>query len=435
MTASLGTVPGKGGMWWRTLLFRVGPAVCFLGVMFLVSWQAEDERWSCHLGGDARVFSSRVDNFKSNGSWGNLDFNEYQPGALAFFLAVGTGLEHGDPDVDFTEQFVRRLRMVNAALLVCIFGLALLSPNKWSGWLFVLFVFCTGPLLLYRFELLTSVLTIVGLFCFQRGLAGLGGFLFGLGGGTKIYPALIPFCLPWEGWRRAASMWVGVAAGVAVPVILYFHQGGDLTQIRSALEFHAQKPVGVDGPYGTFLTFLEFAGGTTLEIAPRNGVSGVDSDSAVLSAIADWSGVLIVLGFLLFTKIRYGFKNSLWQETGYIFTAVFLFSLLNKASNPQYVWWGVSLLPFVNRCWFRPAEWVLVTALVGIALLGGQWVYPLHYSDFLEWYKSRNGFSLEFWVNSAKNLMLVTVAIVAARAAIRNAANGDWKKNLDTPSP
>ena len=64
----------------------------FLGAVALALWalwaQANHDGWIGHLRIDPVVYQARASAFLDSGSWAGLGTNEYQPGALWFFVGV-----------------------------------------------------------------------------------------------------------------------------------------------------------------------------------------------------------------------------------------------------------------------------------------------------------------------------------------------------------
>ena len=72
---------------WIALIF------CTSALVLLLWTRASDPRWLGHLQIDPVVFQTRAVSFLEHSSWAHAGTNEYQPGALWFFVATACGLE------------------------------------------------------------------------------------------------------------------------------------------------------------------------------------------------------------------------------------------------------------------------------------------------------------------------------------------------------
>lgn len=389
-------------------------------VMLVLWMQVHDARWFSHIVVDPVVYWQRATSFFENdGSWSGLGMNEYQPGALWFFAAIG--LFTGAPS-EF-DPFLRGLYVANLLLLGAHVALARSCGPASAPWLVLLFALFTGPLLLCRFELLVSLIVLGAWALWVRGHLPSAAFLLGAATATKIYPVLVLPMLAFSartsgGWRAAMRQVVfWIAGGFAVVGTLGLW-GSEWKDVRAALQFHFDKPFGVEGLLGSGIPIVQWLLGIPLRMSPRNGIFGFESDlGTVVTFLLQWSWVAAVAAiFVLLWRSR---RSEAWSQPGVLFVLFGWYVVLGKLMAPQYTWWAVPFLALTPREWFGARLHAAVILLVAASLLLGQIVYPLNYSEFLaclngEYYRNRI-----FWLNAVKNLVWLAAILMGTVAMMR----------------
>jgi hypothetical protein len=375
----------------------------------VVVWQlwatAHDPRWLGHLRIDPIVYHARALAFLDDHSWVGTGMNEYQPGALWFFVLVAAALADPGP----FDAFLRALFVANCLILCLHVWLAAVFGGKRSPWILLLLAAATGPILLFRFELLVSLLVLSGWLLWRARHLNSCAFLLGAAMATKIYPVLLAPLLAYDawrtgGWKKTAS--VGLAgtlglASVALSLSVFGAQGGDLA---SAVKFHFDKPYGIDGFPGSLIPLVQDWLEIPLRMAPRNGIHGFESDLGVASdTLLNWIWLpiaIVVLILLARNRNRPGFP-----EAGALFALFGIYVGLGKLMAPQYTWWALPFLPFASAGWFgRKTLWTILILLVACQITG-QVVYPLNYSEFITSFSSNPTTNRLFWINAVKNLV------------------------------
>ena len=64
-------------------LLLLGVAVVLLLITANHAW------WQAHIEWDSVVYHERASHFLSRDTWGGMEYNEYQPGAMWFFVLAG----------------------------------------------------------------------------------------------------------------------------------------------------------------------------------------------------------------------------------------------------------------------------------------------------------------------------------------------------------
>ncbi|MGA1374759.1 MAG: hypothetical protein ACO3YQ_08135 [Flavobacteriales bacterium] len=390
-----------------------------LAVLWILWTQVHDPRWQGHIVVDPVVYWQRATSFFTHdGSWSGLETNEYQPGALWFF--AGIGRMTGAPG-EF-DPFFKGLLAVNLLLLAGHVLLARFCGPAFAPWLMLLFALLAGPLLLCRFELLVSLLVLGAWALWVRGHLSPAGFLLGAATATKIYPVLlVPFLAAsaWRrgGWRNAARglLWWGAGGFLVVGTLGMW--GSEWRAVRAALQFHFDKPFGIEGLLGSGIPLAQWWLGIPLRMAPRNGIYGFESDlGTAVTFLLQWSWVAAAAGiFFLVWRRRCA---DLWSDPGVLFVLFGWYVVLGKLMAPQYTWWAVPFLALTDSQRLGPRRRVVVILLVAASLLLGQVVYPLNYSEFLEGFNGEYHRNRFFWINVVKNLLWLAAVLAATLALV-----------------
>ena len=413
--------PVRRDAFWTLLIFSTVAVVWHLWVT------ANDPRWLGHLWIDPVVYHARALAFLDDYSWAGTGINEYQPGALWFFVLVASTLADPGP----FDGFLRALFVANCLLLGLHVLLAAVFGGKNSPWILLALTAATGPILLFRFELLVSLLVLSGWLLWRGRHLNSAGFLLGVAMATKIYPVLLVPLLVYDawrsgGWKKTASICVACGVGlgaVAVSIPALGAHGGDLT---SAVRFHLDKPYGIDGFPGSLIPLLQQLLDIPLRMAPRNGIHGFESDlGRMFNLFINWTWLPIVI--LILVLLARSWNQRGFPEAGVLFVMFGIYVGFGKLMAPQYTWWALSLLPFAAVERFgKKTLWAIVFLLLACQGLG-QIVYPLNYSEFIESFSDTPTAGRLFWINAAKNLLWLGAVGVAMAGYLRNLPSSNLK--------
>lgn len=395
--------------------------VFVLGACTLVMWQAYHPLWRPHLQVDVVTFHDRAERYWQNQSWGGLGINEYQPGALWFFAAIRF-VARGD---DF-ESFLFTLMLMNSVLILGHAYIMQRAGHRGSLWIFVLIVVAMGPILMHRFELLVSFFTILAWYGAQKKRFGLASFFLGLGCSVKVYPIIL-FPLVLAEAVRTKKFWniIGTLVlflmGLGLPLTAFVWWGGETAGIVDALQFHGNKPVGLEGIVGMVILVAQYGLSYPLNMTPGFGVHGFTPSISFLSSpVLNYLWVIPVGIFLAYVFLR--FHKFVFSHAGIWFTLLLLFVISAKVMNPQYLWWFAVFLPLVmpNLEYHRLTVTVLVVLVVG-TLVTTQYVYPIRYTEFLDWFNDQTKSLIPFVVLIVRNALLLvfTLAVLFGGANVR----------------
>ena len=397
---------------------RVTAWLGLIVVLGILIWQAYHPLWRPHLQVDVVVYQQRALSYLGSFSWDTLRTNEYQPGALWFFALLGRLA--ANPRA--FEAFLTATILVNSLLVAGHVGL--LGAFKYDRAIpvFLALALMSGPILLYRFELLVSLLVLGSWCALQRGWLTGAAAILGLAVAVKVYPVvLVPIyfagAVQHEGWRRARGAVIVGLVAVLAPVVWFLALGGDLSGVVRSLEFHQRKPVGLEAVWADVIIAVQSGLGIPVRITPGFGVQGLTSDLPLLTNRTLNSIWLVPYGLVLWliwrNRQHHQFRSPLLP-----FSALLVFVVFAKVLNPQYLWWFLSFMPLValtpgGRLWWA------VAAGLGLSAVLSQLVYPLHYTEFVSWFRSGNASSQWFAVIVIRNGLLLGATVVAIAAVAR----------------
>lgn len=343
-------------------------------VLLVLLLQARQPLWAYHLSGDIALYAQRAGTFAAARSWTALGVNWFPPGALFFFLvpqALVSFLSY--PDALF---------LLNACLLVLHIVVLRAIGGAIPAWLGLALFLLAGPISLFRFDLLVSLLTLLALLAWKRRTPLASGILLGLAIGVKVYPiCLLPFML-WESGKRtsswAFSLLLGSSLGVGALLVAFFLTGGSAVDVVRSLEYHIPKPVALDSVMGT----LAIAAGTIRGHLPQPvneyGIHGFPLPAFVQQlSLAGFLGTVLLL-FL---------KGVWWRARTPIalLLAAATVSLLfwSPGLQPQYLLWTLGFMALLPLDDFRRPGSARMIALYGALLFMEQVHFPTHYTQFL----------------------------------------------------
>jgi len=389
-------------------------------VLVVVFWQAQMPQWRHHLEADPITFHNRTIHFLTTSSWAEMGYNEYQPGALWFFVLIGKLAGNGAN----YSAFLKTLVLANILLIIAHFVFFSRYSHKYAPILFSLLVLAAGPILLFRFELIVSLLVLVAWHLFQQKKYGWSAFMLALGTSVKLYPAilfplLILDILLRKNWRKISVTVLAFVAGITLPLLSFFLLGGDFGGFLRSLEVHSLKPVGIEGLWGNLLAFMNMGFGSSFNVSPGYGVYGITPSSSLLS-IDNLNKLPIIITIILLAIIGWFYRKRGYREVGLAFIVIFVFTFLGKVLNPQYLWWFLVFLPLLPLKWFSKIGWATIYIMAFGSLIMTQVIYPLNYNAFLEWFKAPIAASGFLVLLSSRNLLLFIILGLGVFALVRS---------------
>lgn len=382
----------------------------------VVIFQANSPKWRDHLKNDAPTFHARGSHFIEKGSWSGMDYNEYQPGALWFFVAINGAVGN----TKNFDSFLSAVVIVNIILIIGHFiFLSRASGGKYASLLFAVLVLAAGPILLYRFELLVSLIILFSWSFFKNKKKGLSAFALGLGSSIKLYPAVLVPLLAMDSivkkrWRELASIILFFTFGFGLPILFFIFWGGEFEGFLTSIKVHGLKPIGLESLWGNLIAFLNLFFGLSFDFRPAYGISGVVANSKFLSSNT-LNNLPILITIISLLAIGLVYKKRGYERAELAFFVLFVFTFFAKVLNPQYLWWFLIFLPYVSEKLFKKKEWIIIYTSAILSLALTQIVFPLNYSSFLDWFRPPIRLSWLLFFLSLRNGTLVFLLIIVGR--------------------
>ena len=388
-------------------------------VLFLLLLQAHFPWWRTHLQADVGAFYNRSAYFFPHGSWQGMGYDEYQPGALIYFVLIGF-LSFAPGSFD---AFITMTIMMNVLLIIAHVLFFLRTGPKWAPLTFVLLTAAAGPILLFRFELLVSLVVLWAWRLFQRKQLFFAAFLLGIATSIKLYPLIVLPLVAGELLRKKkwadTVMVIGCfSAGVAFPIVLTVAYGFSFLAILQSVAVHGLKPVGLEGFWGNLVTIVQGLLHIPLDMTPGYGVQGFTPTLWFFSIPLLNTIWVIPTGFLLL-GIFWTRRNDGYADPICCFLLLFSFVYFEKVVNPQYLWWFLSLLPLLAPPQIGKRRWLWCVALAAGSLLFTQLLYPLYYTQFIAWFYGQTANGWLFFLMVVRNILLALLGALCLSVPAR----------------
>ncbi len=393
----------RGRVWrvieWGLLLLMLAILLC----------QAYNPLWQGHLQADLGAFHGRATHFAEHQSWDGMSYNEYQPGALWFFVFIEMLAPHSQDFGSFRDTLI----LVNVLLLVGHFVFFKRYSHRYAPIIFLGLALASGPILLYRFELLVSALALLAWQRLRQKDVLVGSFLLGLSTAVKLYPVfLLPFFVADAARKRpihALDALMAFALGVGIPVLAVMAFGATPGQIAHSIHVHGLKPIGLENIWTSIIIIAQHAANMPVVRLSEYGIHGIASGISLITPRRLDMLNLVITGLATLTFLWSRRKRG-YDDARIAFIVLLLFLVPSRTLNPQYLWWVLVFLPLLSVKDFTPLRWSgVILASLG-ALLLTQAFYPTHYSEYLAWYGDPSSGAVYFWLLTARNLCLLVLA-------------------------
>ncbi len=387
----------------ENLVFIVSSTVLAI-VLFI---QAFHPAWQSHLQTDVIIHQQQVQEYWQTGSWQNISFQEYQPGALWFFM-VSYFLESFQNNY---SVYLAATLFINALLLIS-HGLvyARFRPNA-KPWLLLIMLAAMGPILLYRFDLIVSLLTISGWILFMKRQVTGAGLLLGLAIAIKLYPIVIVPILVFEfirinNRRLILNFLIGLSTGLALVLIPFLLFGGNIQDVSESLRGYQIKPVGLDSMWGSAATILAIGTGQNLVMDNAHGIHGLVEPTTIFS-LSFYNLIWILPTGVVFIWLLWRYRLEGYRNPLIPLVVLTVFTLTAKVLNPQYLWWFLSFLPLIpKQVWTQTLHMVILITVI-VSLIFTQLTYPLNYTASLDWYYDNSVDVSWFIIALSRNALLL----------------------------
>ena len=329
---------------------------------------------------------------------------EYPPGALPAFGLPAIG----EPSLSLYDHEFQILMALCGVAALAAMSVALRALNasveRTAAALafFALAPLVLGSVILYRYDLWPAALTVAGLAAVLVRRERLGFAAIGLGVAAKAFPAaVLPPAIAYV-WRtrgrNAALVCIGVAAAVALAVILPFLVLAP-HGVWDSIERQTTRPLQIESLGSALQIAAHQAGGFAVTVVSSHGSQNLTG--SLSDALGTASTVLLAL--VLVGIWVAAARGPATPERLVRFTAASLaaFVALGKVLSPQFLIWLLPIVPLV-----RGRRGLAASALLALALLLTQVWFPIRYFDLV----ALDAFPS--WVLLVRDLVLVALLVV-----------------------
>ena len=383
----------------------LGAAALFLASMTLLHWG-----WYQHALILDTVEYHRYGAAMVHGHVPYRDFSvEYPPGALPAFVVPALG--HPSFNV-YNRAFQVLMALCGigalAAMAVALRALGASSERTAAALgFFALSPLVLGSVILYRYDLWPTALTVAGLSAVLLRRERLGFAALGLGVAAKAFPAVaIPTALVYV-WRtrgrREALVCLGAAVAVALAVIVPFLALAPHGVWESIVR-QSTRPLQIESLGSALLLAAHHAWGQALTMESSHGSQNlVGSLPHAVGSVSSALLAAVLVGIWVAAARLPATPDRLVRFTAASLTAFIVF---DKVLSPQFLIWLLPLVPLV-----RGRRGLAASALLGLALLLTQVWFPIRYFDLVAFE------AFPSWVLLARDLVLVALLVVLTAPA------------------
>jgi hypothetical protein len=334
---------------------------------------------------------------------------EYPPGALPAFGLPAIG-KPGLAVYEREFQILMALCGVGAlaAMSVALSSLGA-SAERMAAALgfFALAPLALGSVILYRYDLWPTFLTVAGLAAVLARRERLGFAALGLGIAAKAFPAVvIPPALAYV-WRtrgrREALLCLGAAAAVVAVVVVPFLVLAPHGVWDSVVR-QTTRPLQIESLGAALLLAAHHVGGLGLTLESSRGSQNLVG--SLPDAVGAASSALLVLALIAIWIAAARGAATPERLVRWSAASVAAFVTLGKVLSPQFLIWLLPLVPLV-----RGRRGLAASALLGLALLLTQVWFPIRYFELVAFDE------LPSWVLLARDLVLVALVVVLTAPA------------------
>lgn len=364
-----------------------------------------------HLYPDVFVFHDRASYFFNHLNLTELGHNEYQPGAMLFFIALSP-INLIDNSL---ESFKWALFSANIGF-ICLIAYILYKWGKTSGILLLsLLMVFLGPITLFRFDLLTILLLILAFFLWEKQKPTLSMATLAFATIVKVYPVIfLPYLLYLYIKKEKGISFLYPLSVFISSFLIYLFGYTLLFQISlfdtyTSYNFHNLKSVGTESVWATFLFLFQlFQSGTLPAIEGAYGINAI-ARSKLTFPIWFFNYFWIIPLFVI--HIWYLLKKQ--KENGidyeFILLNLLLFLVFSKVLSNQYLAWFLFVIPLLDYKRFTSPFWITNLFLIILTTILHTYIFPLQYTAWLEIFTRNNYDPFLFSIGIFSNIILVII--------------------------
>ena len=356
----------------RKQLSRIQLIALFLLICAVVAIEARQNIWNQHLRADVGEFWLRTERYLTF----QLQGTEYPPFAMLYFLFLRWA------EFTFHVGFEQNFFFANYVLLGLHLALLNHVAGRRAAILFGVLMLAAGSIILFRYELLVSFLTLLAWCAWRYNWPRCAGALLAAAILSKLYPLLLVplFARPPLGAdirRQISAVGTGLGLGFAA-ILLFFWFGGDpISSFSGVLRFHDNKPVALESTPAVLAMAFDAIRGAW----PSHSVNEYSIHGLRLPAPFRWLmqlGLLASLGALLYSYSRRG-GNLILTAQAVLVALIFWTTLF----QPQYLIWPAVFTALLPLTGLEARRLYLMVGLLAVAFASEQIIFPCHYTEFL----------------------------------------------------
>lgn len=381
-----------------------------------ISLQSLNYSYSSHLGTDLSVFHSRSVYFWKNLTLTNLGHNEYQPGAIIFFIILGGVASLVDNTID---TFKWALFIINITFIILI-GLLLHKMHKTAGiiLLSVLLIFL-GPILLFRFDLLVILLLTLVFYLWEKDKPELGVVILSWGILIKVYPIIFLPYLLWLSFKKykftkSLYLFSIFLSSLIISFLLYtiIFQISPKDTLTS-YNFHSLKSVATESIWASLIYSAHILRGIPLPAFESDfGINAISRQEIFLSMTFYnffWILPLGILNLYYFLKKKTFFAFDI--DYKFLAFNLLVFLIFSKVLFVQYLAWFLFMVPLIDIKILLRKGWFINIFLIIVTTILHTFIYPLNYSGWLDVLNTGNIDLLLLWTVLISNFLLIVLGI------------------------
>jgi hypothetical protein len=343
--------------WW--LLTRGFALLVAAGMMLHHDWK--------HIFDDLEVYARWGEGLAQGRVPADDPMWQYPP--LAAFVFAGVGLLGSKPWM-FAVLFV----LVDIGISVLLSADAR-RRGRWEGFaVWLAAPILLGPILYGRYDGVPTWAALGGLLA--ASVPAMAAAVLAVGGGLKVWPAVMALALPRRDWLRVA-----LAAAVTGAGILAISSWVFPGVIRAFLDNGGARGLQTESVAALpFVWARLFVGDAGIPEAFRYGSSEVDNPLA--DAIAPWLLPLTAVGLMLLIAARALGRLDRVPVADIAFVAILWLMVTSRVLSPQYNVWIVGLSALVWAAGSRDMR--RATIPVAVTALAAQALYPFALIDVVD---------------------------------------------------
>ncbi len=375
-------------------------------VSYVLAWQMP---WFWHLHSDTRVFQARSSYYWEHKNLSGWSGNEYQPGAVSFFMLMSPVLSISSE----LNVYIWSLFLVNLGCLGIMVWLYQRINKDSSLMVLGMVLLSVGPVWLFRFDLYVMIFLLASIYLWQqKKIVGSMGML-AWASLIKVFPVIF---LPYFGLiaykkhgfeklMKVVGSYLGWLMAMVAAYMVITKESWE--SMKWSWYFRGNVPVNTESLWASLMSLrLYFTEGRVVKSLGAWGTFGVHPDDTLgsLKFYAGFSlvvlGVVYVYWFLKRKNLKFMYEDLVFLMVGFL--------LFSRTVHLQYTLWVLLLLPLLGKKVWESGFWKVNFGLLLLASLMFQYIYPTHFNQVLIAYGDGSVSSV-FWINVLRNMLWIVV--------------------------